>query len=271
MGFAHVEFLWFPVFSIDISPHAKNLANLISGKKNGVCVRGFMSQNRINESFLAPYERALIQWILPKLPDKTTPDKLTALGTFGAFLVFIGYWATTLSPQCLWLANLGLLLHWFGDSLDGNLARYRKIERPRYGYFLDQTIDVVGNFLILFGFGLSPYLDMRIALIALTGYHMISIYVFVRAAITHDFHVALANMGPTELRVLLVFTNLCILTLGVWDFTVFGVTFSWVDLSVGGFGLAFMVNFVVQVTRFAPVLREMDDKERLERQAAEKR
>lgn len=229
-----------------------------------------MDRIRINESFLARYERALINWILPKLPQNTTPDKLTAFGTLGAVIVFLGYWGTVLSPQFLWLANLGLLMHWFGDSLDGNLARYRKIERPRYGYFLDQTIDVVGNFLICFGFGLSPFLDMRVALIALTGYHMISIYVFVRAAVTNDFHVALANMGPTELRLLLVLTNLCILSLGVWEYTVFGVSFSWVDLSVGCFGLAFMINFVFQVVRFAPVLRDMDDRERLERQAAER-
>lgn len=228
-----------------------------------------MSQVRINQSLLAGPERKAIDWILPRLPASTTPDKLTALGTFGAFVVLLGYAGTVLSPQFLWLANLGLALHWFGDSLDGNLARYRRIERPRYGYFLDQTVDVVGNFLICVGLGLTPWVDMRVALVALAAYHMISIYVFVRAAITREFHVSLAYMGPTELRALLVLTNLSILALGVWNYQLFGFTFTWVDLSVSCFSAAFMVNFVVQVSKFAPVLREMDDRERNERRATE--
>jgi archaetidylinositol phosphate synthase len=227
-----------------------------------------MSQIRIHQSVLVRAERVAIDWILPRLPAATTPDKLTAFGTFGAALTCLGYGLCGWSAQYLWLANLGLLIHWFGDSLDGNLARYRRIERPRYGYFLDQTIDVVGNFLICFGLGLSPYVDMRVALVALAGYHMVSIYVFVRAAIMHDFHVSLAYMGPTELRALLVFTNLCILVLGVWDYRVLGVNFTWVDLSVSCFALAFMISFAVHVMRFAPVLRDMDDQERMARQAA---
>lgn len=228
-----------------------------------------MSQIRIHKSLLASAERRLIDVLLPHLPVWTTPDKLTAFGTFGAFVVCLGYGLSNWSVHWLWLANLGLLIHWFGDSLDGNLARYRRIERPRYGYFLDQTIDVIGNFLICFGLGLTPFVDMRVALVALAGYHMVSIYVFVRAAITRDFHVALANMGPTELRLLLVVTNISIMALGVWDYELLGVRFTWVDLSVSIFALAFIVNFGVQVARFAPVLREQDDKEREARQKLE--
>lgn len=224
-----------------------------------------MSQKRINRSVLSHVERRAIDWILPRLSESWTPDRLTALGTFGAMLTMVGYAATNLSPQFLWLANAGLLLHWFGDSLDGNVARYRRIERPRYGYFLDQTIDVLGNFMICLGLGLTPWIDMRVALLALTGYHMVSIYVFVRAAITNDFHVTVAYFGPTELRALLCLTNISILTFGVWDYHAFGLRFTWCDLSIACFAAAFMITFVYKVATFAPVLRREDDEARAAR------
>lgn len=224
-----------------------------------------MSQIRINQSLLSAIERKAIDWILPRIPSSTTPDQLTALGTLGAFVVMVGYVASNISQHFLWLANLGLALHWFGDSLDGNLARHRKIERPRYGYFIDQTIDVIGNFMICVGLGASPYVDMRVALLALAGYHMVSIYVFVRASITQDFHVSVAFFGPTELRALLILTNICILFLGVWDYHIFGITFSWCTLSVACFAAAFMITFLYKICVYAPYLRKLDDEERAKR------
>lgn len=230
-----------------------------------------MTQVRIHQSPLSRPERAAINWIVPRLPAWTTPDKLTAFGTFGAFLTLVGYAASNWHVGWLWLANLGVFFHWFGDSLDGNLARYRKIERPRYGYFLDQTIDVLGNFMICFGIGLSPFVDMRVALIALAGYHMVSIYVFVRANIAGDFHVTVLNSGPTEMRAVIILMNLVILFFGVWNYTIFGYSISWPDLSVGLWAIGFMIAFLYVISKYAPVLREEDDRARAARQAAEQK
>lgn len=226
-----------------------------------------MAQVRIHQSPLSRPERVAIDWIVPRLPNWVTSDRLTAFGTFGAFVTLLGYLASNLNPVWLWLANLGILMHWFGDSLDGNLARYRKLERPRYGYFLDQTIDVLGNFLICFGLGLSPFVDMRIALIALAGYHMVSIYVFVRANIAGDFHVTVLNSGPTEMRAILILMNCCIMWLGVWNFSMFGFEISWPDLSVGLWAIGFMIAFLYLIAKFAPGLREQDDRDREARRA----
>ncbi len=228
-----------------------------------------MAPVRINTSILSGLERKAIDWIAPRLPASITPDWLTGFGTVGAFVVLAGYALSNVSPAFLWLANLGLVMHWFGDSLDGNLARYRKIERPRYGYFLDQTIDVLGNFLICFGMGLSPFIDMRVALVALAGYHMVSIYVFVRANIAGDFHVSVLNSGPTEMRVLIMMMNTNIFLFGAAPWTVFGVSMTWCDISIALVSVMSMTTFIYLISTFAPVLREKDDAERAARQAGQ--
>lgn len=225
-----------------------------------------MALVRIHQSPLSGLERVAIAWLVPRLPVWATPDKLTAFGTFGATVTLIGFVASALTPAFLWLANLGLLIHWFGDSLDGNLARHRGIERPRYGYFLDQTIDVLGNFLICFGMGLSPFVDMRVALVALAGYHMISIYVFVRANIAGDFHVTVLNSGPTEMRALLISMNFMIMAFGAPEFVILGVPVTWCDIAVSLFSIGFMIAFLYLIFTYAPTLREADDREREARQ-----
>jgi archaetidylinositol phosphate synthase len=229
-----------------------------------------MTQVRIHQSWLSKVERQAIDWLVPRLPAWVTPDQLTAFGTFGAFVTLVGFSASNWDTAWLWLANLGLLMHWFGDSLDGNLARYRKRERPRYGYFLDQTIDVLGNFMICFGMGLSPFVDMRVALIALAGFHMVSIYVFVRANIAGDFHVTVLNSGPTEMRAVLILMNVSIIALGVWSYSFFGFEVTWPNLSVTLWAIGFMCAFVYLIAKYAPTLREQDDREREARQAAER-
>lgn len=226
---------------------------------------------RIHQSFLSVPERHLIDWFVPRLPAWMSPDKLTAIGTFGAFLTLLGYWLSAYNTAFLGLASFGLTVHWFGDSLDGGLARFRQIERPRYGYFLDQTIDVMGNFLICFGMGLSPFVQMNVALVALAGYHMISIYVLVRANIAGHFHVTVLNSGPTEMRVLLILMNVMIWSFGAPEFTFMGVRMTWCDVMVSLFAVGFMAAFLYLIFNYAPSLRDDDDCEREARRDADAR
>lgn len=189
---------------------------------------------RFHESFLAGPERRLLIWMAARLPARVMPDHLTAFGVFGALVVFIGYLASFLSPNFLWLANVGLLIHWYGDSMDGTVARVRNIQRPKYGYFLDQNIDVIGNLLIAAGLGLSPYARLDTALLALTGYHMCSIYVFVRNVVRREFHLAVMGFGPTEVRIGIFVMNMTILLAGAPKFTLWGQVFTWCDLVLLG-------------------------------------
>ena len=110
--------------------------------------------SRIHRSWLAEQELNLLIWLAARQPVWITPDRLTVFGVAGALLCGLAFWASSLSPDFLWLACLGLLINWFGDSLDGSLARYRKIERPAYGFFIDHTTDVVSQAFIFIGLGL---------------------------------------------------------------------------------------------------------------------
>src|SRR5919198_5149184 len=98
---------------------------------------------RVNDILLGPLERPALQWLAAHMPAWITPDDCTLIGILGALLTLVSYGLSNLNPNFLWLASLGFFINWFGDSLDGTLARYRHIERPRYGYYIDHVIDVI--------------------------------------------------------------------------------------------------------------------------------
>ena len=107
-----------------------------------------LPSRRWNKGLLWPAERGALLWLAAHMPQWVTPDLLTGIGFLGAMVTFAGYaWSGT-QPVLLWVATLGLAINWFGDSLDGTLARARKIERPRYGYYLDNAIDCLAALLL---------------------------------------------------------------------------------------------------------------------------
>ena len=99
---------------------------------------------RTNSGWLSAAEGRALAWLTPRTPLWLSPDRLTALGLGGAVLALAGYLLAARYPVALWLVNVGLGVNWLGDSLDGHVARARRIERPVYGFFLDQSIDVIG-------------------------------------------------------------------------------------------------------------------------------
>jgi archaetidylinositol phosphate synthase len=159
---------------------------------------------RIQQNILAAKERQLLNWLCPRLPRAVTPDMMTALGFAGAVMVGAGYVLSTDALAWLWLTQAGYLIHWFGDSLDGSLARFRKAERPRYGYFLDHSVDAVAITVMLGGLGLGPFMELEIALIALVAYLMLSIHTFLCAQVIDTFKLTYLAGGPTELRLMLM-------------------------------------------------------------------
>lgn len=162
---------------------------------------------RVNDILLGPLERPALQWLAAHSPAWMTPDKLTAIGTFGAFVIFFSYWASRFNPAFLWLASFGLLINWYGDSLDGTLARYRNIQRPKYGFFIDHTVDGFNEMLIVLGLGLSPYVTFNVAAMALIGYLLLSVFVYVRTFVEGVFQISYGKFGPTEVRMILFLLN----------------------------------------------------------------
>lgn len=173
------------------------------------------AHQRINDIFLAPIERPIFQWLVAHMPSWINPDILTAMGIFGAVLSFCGYCLANKNPGFLWVASLGFVINWLGDGLDGNLARYRQIERPKYGFFIDHTVDSFSQVLIALGLGLSPYVSFNVACLGLIGYLLLSILVYIRTYVSGVFQLSYGKLGPTEVRVILIFLNVIMYFWGI--------------------------------------------------------
>jgi phosphatidylglycerophosphate synthase len=143
-----------------------------------------------------------------------------------------GYILSNYSPGFLWLASLGFIINWFGDSLDGTLARYRRIERPMYGYFVDHAMDALCQFLIILGMGLSPYISYNFASLALIAYLMLSIIVYLRTYIVGEFKISYGGLGPTESRVIAILLNTAMYFFGVQSFMIGPYPVSIYDLAL---------------------------------------
>jgi archaetidylinositol phosphate synthase len=169
---------------------------------------------RINQISLGPFERRVLPWMAVRLPAWVTPDHLTYLGQFAALLIGVSYWLTHFSLDWLWLCNFAFVLHWFGDSLDGTLARVRHIQRERYGFFVDHYSDTIAVFLICLGMGLSPIMDLRIALLLIIGYYAMMTLVYLVSLSRDVFKISFGGIGPTEIRLLTIIANTVIWAMG---------------------------------------------------------
>ncbi len=161
---------------------------------------------RIQTSLLNAAEKKALVWLAGKQPKWMTSDCLTFIGFIGAVVIAVGY-ALSANPAFLWLATAGWILNWYGDSLDGTLARVRKQQRPIYGFFIDHTVDCINESIMIIGIGLSPLMQFDIAIMCLVAYLLISIYVYISAHLKGEFKLTYGKMGPTELRVIMIIVN----------------------------------------------------------------
>lgn len=202
---------------------------------------------RIQQNWLASSERQFLTWLCKRMPSFITPDVLTLVGMVGAVMVFGGYAASRFHHWWLWLALLGFVVQWFGDSMDGSLARFRGIERPSFGYFIDHSCDGLACLLILGGLGLSPFVRLDAALLALSGYLLLSISAYLSVRVIGEMRLSHLSLGPTELRLILVGFTLAMLNVGPARAIVGPLTPY--DLVVACVGLALIGLYVVQTFR----------------------
>lgn len=155
-------------------------------------------------------KKILIKWA-ERLHPFFTPDRLTAIAFMAAFFTGLSYYLTNFSKWWLVGSSLFLILHWWADSLDGTVARVRKITRERYGYYIDHILDTVGIFLIVLGMGLSPSLNMVWALGLIISYYLVCINTYLAAYTQGKFKLAYGKLGPTEVRIIIVIANTILL------------------------------------------------------------
>ncbi len=212
----------------------------------------------VNDILLGPLERPALAWLAAHMPAWITPDILTGIGTLGAAMIFVGYWLSSLNRLFLWLAVLGIVVNWFGDSLDGTLARFRKIERPRYGFFVDHTVDAFNECLIVIGLGLSPYVRFDIACLALIGYLLMSTLVYIRTYIDGVFKISYGRLGPTEVRVILSALTLLMFFANVKTFSIGAGVFSIYDICVGAIAALLVIIYIGSSVQQAKTLARLE-------------
>ncbi|MBX6362731.1 MAG: CDP-alcohol phosphatidyltransferase family protein [Gemmatimonadetes bacterium] len=214
-------------------------------------------------SLLAGAERRLLRAIAARLPYRILSDHLTLVGVLGAIGAGAAYALSSLHPGWLWVASAMLAVNWFGDSLDGTLARVRRAERPRYGYYLDHAVDAFDTAVIGIGIGLSPYVNLELALVLVVLYLMLSINVYLETSVFGVFKMAYGIVGPTEVRLLLIVGNAVLffapLAWGALHGTVALVANATAALLAAGMFTLFAVRFgsnLQRLGRMEPVRRD---------------
>lgn len=156
---------------------------------------------RVNRGLLAHAERQVLLWLAHRLPRRIHSDHLTALAVVGTAIASLSFALARLFPVALVGVVAGLAINWFGDSLDGTVARVRKQERPRYGFYVDHVLDVVGATMLMGGMALSGLMTPLVALGVLVAYLLVSAEVFLSTAVGGEFRMSFVRVGPTELRI----------------------------------------------------------------------
>jgi archaetidylinositol phosphate synthase len=206
------------------------------------------------EFVLAPFERAVLPRLAAALPKWVKPDHMTVLGLIASTGIAIAYMMTNRDERWLWAVNALLVVQWFGDSLDGTLARYRKAERPRYGYYLDHLTDAYSTLMIGLGLGLSPYMLLSVGLAIVIAYLILSINVYLETHVFKEFTFSYGRLGPTEVRVLLIILNTAAFFGDDLNFQLFGVGMTIFDI-IGA--LAALAMMLLLIVRAASNLRKL--------------
>src|SRR3989441_1474895 len=170
----------------------------------------FREAERAHGSLLAPLEKRCLVWLAERMPPWVNSDHLTLLGFIAMVGVGLCYWTARRHPMALLVGAFFLAVNWFGDSLDGTLARVRNRQRPKYGFYVDHVVDTFSALFVLGGLMLSGYMSPAIAGALLIAYYMLSIEVYLATYTIGTFHLSFWIFGPTELRLVLAIGNLAL-------------------------------------------------------------
>ena len=160
-------------------------------------------QDRVRTNLLRKWEQQAIQYFCPRIPSWVTPNVLTAIGFSGSLIVGLGFWLGIEQRAFLLLAVAGLAVNWFGDSLDGRLAYYRKTPRKWFGFSLDVNVDWTAACVTALGFYFYLPEYKFVALIFVVAYGGSMIISLLRYRETNDYSIECFTCGPKDMRIIL--------------------------------------------------------------------
>jgi len=205
----------------------------------------FVPARRVNQSLTASIERRALHWMAERAPRWLSSDQLTVLGLSAQIGAGVFYAASRYNRLALVLVILCLALNWLGDSMDGTLARARRQQRPRYGFYVDHIVDIFGSMALMCGLGCSGLLHWQTAVAMLVAFLLLSSESYLATYTLSCFELSQGIFGPTEIRILLIIGNLALLH-NPYS-TLFGHKMLLFDLggsiaTVGMFGMAILVT-----------------------------
>jgi archaetidylinositol phosphate synthase len=217
--------------------------------------RGFKPARREVEGLTASLERQTLQALAARMPAWVQSDHLTAIGFLATMGAGLAYAARPLSPAWLLVAVFFLALNWFGDSLDGTLARYRRQERPRYGFYIDHMVDAIGAVYVFGGLACSGLLRPGLAISALVAYLLLEVHVCLASYTAGHFKISYGVLGVTEMRLLLAAATAA----AIWWPTVdLGVELRLFDLVGGAATLGLAAILLTDIPRISIALRRAE-------------
>jgi archaetidylinositol phosphate synthase len=182
-----------------------------SNTANAANTRAFESARRINHSLTAGIEQRLLTWMAERAPRWLSSDQLTALGLLSQIGAGVFYALSRFNDAGLASVIVCIVLNWFGDSMDGTLARVRNQQRPRYGFYVDHMVDILGATAMMCGLGLSGFLHWQVALAMLIAFLLLSAESYLATYTLSCFQMSQGMFGPTEIRILLIIGTLALL------------------------------------------------------------
>lgn len=171
----------------------------------------FTAARRVNHALTASVEKRALKWMAERAPNWLSSDQLTVLGLSAQIGAGICYGLSRYNRQALLLVTLCLVINWFGDSMDGTLARTRGQQRPRYGFYVDHMVDIFGSIALMCGLGYSGMLHWQTAIAMLIAFLLLSSESYLASYTLSCFELSQGIFGPTEIRILLIIGNLALL------------------------------------------------------------
>ncbi len=215
---------------------------------------------RIQTSMVSRAEKDILVWLAVRQPIWVTSDFLTYLGLLGAAICALGFILSTINLNFLWLSSFGLLVNWYGDSLDGTLARVRNLQRPIYGFFLDHSLDAITICFMCIGAGLSPIFRLDVAFFVLTGYLVLSIYTYICTILKDEFRLTYNSFGPTEFRIAIILLNTVVMysPLLEYSYHIGEQVFGFFDLIALGIGVFLFLSYLMQFLKDRKIFAKKD-------------
>jgi archaetidylinositol phosphate synthase len=218
----------------------------------------FHAAKRVNRSLTAQVEKRVLLWMAERAPRWVSSDQLTLLGVTAQIGAGVCYGLARLDKRWLLAVILCLALNWLGDSLDGTLARVRRQQRLRYGFYVDHIVDMFGTVALMAGLGASSFLHWQVAIAMLVAFLLLSGESYLATYTLGSFELSQGFFGPTEIRLLLIAGNLALLrspysTLFGHRFLLFDVSGAIAAVSMFAMAIIVAVRHTVELYRQEPL------------------